>query len=156
MRNRASLIASVAAATALLAPAAAAAELPAPASVSVVRCDRQAASGLPAGEYQGRMGAVTGTYRMSMRFDLQERVGAGPWTTVHSSPLKAWRRSHAGVRSFTYRQRVENLHPEAAYRVLVHFRWFDRAGRAIRVRDRNSGACPATAPILPAEPAPPA
>jgi hypothetical protein len=138
-------VSTLAAALLLAAPVGAAAS--APAAVRVVHCDPEAATGLPAGEYQGRMSAVTGTYRMSMRFDLQEKVGEAPWRTVHAGALKAWRRSHAGVRSFSYLQRVENMHAESSYRVLVHFRWLDAAGRTIRSSDRGSGVCAATAPV---------
>ncbi len=118
-----------------------------PASVRVLRCGVAAGSGLPWADFEGRQQAVRGTHRMAMRFEVQERLGKMPWTSVNAPALRRWRRSSPGVASFSFVQRVENLRLEGDYRVVVHFRWLARAGRVIRKARRASNACPAVEPF---------
>lgn len=116
-------------------------------SVRALRCGGLTSMGMPSAAFEGHMLSVTGTHHMSMRFELQERVGATAWAKVNASALNAWRRSHAGVRHFSFVQRIENLRLEGAYRVVVSFRWLDRSGRTIRTGRRASAGCPAVEPF---------
>ena len=133
---------------ALLAPAAASAS--APASARKLHCGAAAGTRLPAADFEGRMQAVSGTQRMSMRFEIQERIGKSPWSRAKSPALR-WRRSAAGVRQFSFVQRVENLRLEGDYRVRVEFRWMGRGGRVLRSASRSSDSCPALEPFPAAE-----
>lgn len=114
-------------------------------------------------DFSGYMRAVSGTRRMSMRFVLYERAGSAPFAAVDAPPLRTWRRSHAGARSYRFEQRVDGMRPGHDYRVTVHFRWTDSRGHRIEATSRRSGICqqpplvavpPAPAPPAPTPPAP--
>jgi hypothetical protein len=116
-------------------------------SARALRCRTAAGSGMPSADFEGAMRAVPGTRRMSMRFELQERLAEGSWSTVRAPSLERWRRSLPGVRAFSFVQRVDNLRLEGAYRVVVRFRWLGSGGQVIRATRRASNACRAVEPF---------
>src|SRR2546423_4336850 len=60
--------------------------------------------------FYGRMPTVPGAARMSMRFVLLERLGRGDtWSKVDVPALRQWHRSAPGVKTFGYKQTVDNL-----------------------------------------------
>jgi hypothetical protein len=90
--------------------------------------------------FRGRMNRLPGSARMGMRFTLLERTGAG-FEAVEAPGLERWRRSKAGVGTFSYRQGVRNLALNAAYRMRVDFRWWSASGRVVRRAGRLSPVC---------------
>ena len=121
----------------ILAAAAALGAVPATAADSTARVVLLSCStGLSAGErtavYEGRMRRVSGTRKMQMRFVLQwHQTGAKRWSAVKAPGLGTWVSSNAGVKSYTFTKRIENLAAPASYRVVVRFRWLDARGHTI-------------------------
>jgi hypothetical protein len=134
---RSLLLALCAASLAVLAPAAGA-KPAAPASVSLEDC-RSADPELAI--FYGSMKAVPGTTRMSMRFELLERMGGGRFVKVDAPGLGVWHRSRAGARRFGYRQKLDNLDRTASYRTVVRYRWFDAGGERLLSATRASAVC---------------
>jgi CARDB len=93
--------------------------------------------------FVGQMPALQGTQHMWMRFDLYERPrGTGPWLHVVDVPtFGVWEKSKAGKPGFIYTKRVDQLQAPAAYRAVVHFRWYDAAGKLQRHERRVSSTC---------------
>jgi hypothetical protein len=110
-------------------------------SVHVADCQTGSDAAHRLATYHAQMQAVSGTARMSMRFQLIQRVpGAAPHP-VADSGLGAWRRSRPGVKKFGYSQTVKGLEAGVLYRAAVQFRWFDSSGRVIRRAKVTSGSC---------------
>jgi hypothetical protein len=116
---------------------------PAPASVKLVSCSRSSGSAV----FYGRMHSLGAGQRMSMRFSLLERTGAGPYQPVRSPKLDRWRRSRPGVAVFAYRQKVRGLSGGAVYRARVDFRWRDANGELVRRARRRSRPCSQAGPL---------
>ena len=113
----------------------------------VVGCDPTGTD--RAAVFYGRMQAVPGALRMAMRFTLVERLGReGEWEKVDVPALRPWRRSALGVKTFAYRQRVEDLRPGAAYRSSVQFRWYGPGGTVLKTVTRQTRACRGQLPNL--------
>lgn len=95
--------------------------------------------------FTGSMPAVKRTRRMSMRFDLEERGGAGAAAessrAVAAPKLARWNRSKAGVAGFVYTKRVTRLLENRWYRAVVRFRWHDARGRVIKSARRTTSFC---------------
>jgi hypothetical protein len=116
---------------------------PAPALVRVDSCSPAEGSAV----FYGRMRAVPGSERMSMRFGLLERSGDEPYERVRAPRLARWRMSRPGISVFGYRQRVKGLAEDAVYRARVDFRWHDAEGEVIRRTQRRSRACSQAGPL---------
>ena len=120
----------------ILAAGAALAAAPAIAADSTARLALlSCTTGLDAGQrtavYEGRMRRVSGTRRMQMRFALQWRQpGSARWTQIKAAGLGIWVSSNAGVKTYTFTKRIENLAAPASYRVVVRFRWLDASGHS--------------------------
>lgn len=113
----------------------------------VVGCDPSGAD--RAAVFVGRMQSIPGAVRMGMRFTLVERLGrGGEWEKVDVPALRPWRRSAFGVKTFAYRQRVEDLRTGGAYRAAVQFRWYGPAGTVLRSVTRQTRACRGELPNL--------
>jgi hypothetical protein len=87
----------------------------------------------------GRMAAIPGAARMSMK---------GAWEKVEVPELRPWRRSAPGVKVFTFKQRVKDLRAGGAYRALVQYRWLSAGGTLLRSSSRQTGACKGDLPNL--------
>lgn len=99
--------------------------------------------------FYGRMHAIPGAVRMAMRFTLVERLGReGDWEKAEVPQLRQWRRSALGVKTFAYRQRVEDLRTGGAYRAAVQFRWYGSAGTVLKTVTRQTRACRGELPNL--------
>ena len=99
--------------------------------------------------FYGRMHAIPGSVRMGMRFTLVERLGReGDWERVEVPQLRAVRRSAFGVKTFAYRQRVEDLRAGGAYRAAVQFRWYGPAGAVLKTVTRQTRVCRGELPNL--------
>ena len=61
--------------------------------------------------------------------------------------MGVWRKSRPSVRGFVHRQRVVELAQGSAYRVLVHYRWYDEDRRLIRRAKRRSAVCRQPGPL---------
>src|SRR3954447_1333198 len=81
--------------------------------------------------FSAQMGAVPGTNRMQMRFDLLQRLPGDDYRRVKAPGLGVWRSSAPGVDIFRYRKQVANLAAPGAYRAVVRFRWIGADGDAI-------------------------
>ena len=140
MKLKATILISASAA-ALLASSAGAAR-PVPSEAVVRGCKVGDGPKARSATFYGRMRAtgVPGTARMSMRFELQDRVG-DETQTVDAPGLRPWRKSRAGVRAFGYTQKVAGLQVGGSYLVSIKFRWHDTRGRVIREETRKSGEC---------------
>lgn len=101
--------------------------------------------------FTGSMPARRGTYRMSMRFDLEEidpqpsadasQPAAATPERVAAPKLSRWNRSKPGVAGFVYTKRVTKLASGRWYRAVVRFRWHDRRGRLQRAAKRVTPFC---------------
>jgi hypothetical protein len=108
------------------------------------------------------MTAVSGTARMAMRIEVQERLpGEELFHTVSAPGLGVWRGSALGVKIYQYVKQVTNLSFPADYRALVRFHWLNEKGYVIKRSERFTARCtqpasvPAPAPVTPAPPATP-
>ena len=99
--------------------------------------------------FYGRMDAIPGTVRMSMRFTLLERLGqSASWERVDVPALRQARRSAAGVKTFAYKQAVDNLRVGGAYKARVQYRWVTAAGTVLAQLNRETPACRGALPNL--------
>jgi hypothetical protein len=113
---------------------------------SVVQSERSAT-------FMGEMTAITGTSKMSMRIDVQERAAGESEYRVLSAPgLGVWRAADPKVKVYKYLKQVTNLTAPASYRALVRFRWIGAKGRVIRRGERLTPRC--LQPATPPEPQP--
>jgi hypothetical protein len=110
--------------------------------------------------FSAEMTAVTGTARMAMRIEVQERSpGEELFHTVSAPGLGVWRGSAPGVKIYQYVKQVTNLSFPADYRALVRFHWLNDKGYVIRRVERHTLECvqPTSipAPVTPAAPVTP-
>jgi hypothetical protein len=100
-----------------------------------------------AATFAGEMTAVTGTARMEIRIDLEER---GPEEALYhmvSAPrLGVWHSSAAGVKIFTHIQQVTNLSAPAVYRGVLRFRWLNDRSRPVKAEELHTARCEQPAP----------
>jgi hypothetical protein len=97
--------------------------------------------------FEGEMTAIAGTARMQMRVELQERIpGELQYRTVADPALGVWRGSAPGVKVFTHIEQVSNLSAPALYRGVLHFRWLNAKGHAIKVEQLATALCEQPAP----------
>lgn len=97
--------------------------------------------------FAGEMTAIAGTARMQMRVELEERIpGELQYRTVADPALGVWRGSAPGVKVFTHIQQVSNLSAPAGYRGVLHFRWVNAKGRAIKTEELSTAVCEQPAP----------
>jgi len=122
------------------APAASATARKPLATAKVVECSKGIAPADRLAVFRGAARRVARTERMWIRFTLQERSGRSRFRRVAAPGLGVWRKSRS-VRRFAVRQRVLALGEGAAYRVAVHFRWYDQDGELIRRARRLSSTC---------------
>jgi hypothetical protein len=112
--------------------------------------------------FSGEMTAVTGTARMAMRIEVQERLpDEEGFHTVSAPGLGVWRGSAPGVKIYQYVKQVTNLSSPADYRALVRFHWLNDKGYVIRRAERHTPECvqpasaPAPTPVTPVAPVTP-
>jgi hypothetical protein len=92
--------------------------------------------------FAAQLTAIPNTRTMSVEFSLQERsASAAAFVTVSAPGFGAWITSQPGVGIYTYNHEVTSLPAPAAFRVLVHARWFDRHRRVIRRDQLLSPVC---------------
>jgi len=91
--------------------------------------------------FYGRMDGIPGSTKMAMRFTLLERLGRGSWTKVDVPALRQWHRAALGVKSFGYKQTVDNLRSGAAYKARVVYRWSTAAGISVDSASKDTGVC---------------
>jgi hypothetical protein len=128
---------------ALALPAGARAQAP-PLRVKLAACQSGPAAAARTATFVGSMPAVKGTKRMWMRFDLLARTPPGTsYVAMRVPKLGVWQKSSPGRTNsgFVFTQRVQALAAPGAYRALVHFRWYDKAGRLLRSTTRESSTC---------------
>jgi hypothetical protein len=129
-------LALLVAAAALAAPATASG---ATAGAVLLGCER---GDRPAAEFQASMDASPAAARMQMRFALQARLpGRRGYRRVAAPGFGTWATADPGVSRYTFTRRVENLIGPARYRVSVHFRWLDAAGRMVARARARSRSC---------------
>jgi len=93
------------------------------------------------------MRPLTGTRRLAIRFDLLERVGAGPATAVRGGDLGVWvtpsNPTLGQVPGDVWRldKSVIDLAAPATYQFRVAFRWIGASGRALGTAVRYSRRC---------------
>ena len=109
--------------------------------------------------FSAEMTAVTGTARMAMRIEVQERLPEEElFHTVSAPGLGVWRGSASGVKIYQYVKQVTNLSSPADYRALVRFHWLNDKGYVIRRAERHTLQCvqpasvPVPAPVTPVTP----
>jgi hypothetical protein len=103
-----------------------------------------------AATFSAEMTAVTGTARMAMRIEVQERLPEEElFHTVSAPGLGVWRGSAPGVKIYQYVKQVTNLSFPANYRALVHFRWLNDKGYVIKRAERFTLQCAQPAPSIP-------
>ena len=133
--------------TAATAPAHAAGIAASSVGVRVADCVKGEGKGQRSATFRGAMRRVGGAERMWMRFVLEEQVGNAGWRVIRAPGLGMWRKSRPSVRAFVHRQRVVELAQGSAYRVVVHYRWYDEHRGLIRRAKRRSAECRQPGPL---------
>jgi CARDB len=99
--------------------------------------------------FYARVDAIPGATRMAIRFSVLEKLGrAGDWTRVDVPALRQWHRSAPGVKTFGYRQTVDNLRVGGFYKARVTFRWSDADGDPVDSEVRETPVCRGALPNL--------
>jgi hypothetical protein len=99
--------------------------------------------------FSGEMTAITGTARMAMRIEVQERLpGEELFHTVSAPGLGVWRGSASGVKIYQYVKQITNLSSPAVYRALIHFHWLNDKGYVTRRAERHTATCTQPASVL--------
>jgi uncharacterized repeat protein (TIGR01451 family) len=107
------------------------------ASVKTVKCSLADHEAI----FYARMQNLDDVDRMAMRFTLLERAGEEGFEQVRAPGLGRWQRSRSGVGTFSYRQGVRGLLPNAVYRMRVDFRWYSADGEVVEELRRRSSSC---------------
>jgi hypothetical protein len=126
---------------------------PGPGAVSATleECVTASVQAERAAMFSGEMTAISGSARMAIRIDLEERLpGELEYHVVSAPGLGVWRSSDPRVKVYKYLEQVTNLTGPASYRGFVRFRWINARGHVIRRAERLTGRCLQPAP--PAEP----
>jgi len=110
-------------------------------SVKLTTCTKGQTAAERTAVFRAGMHTIAGASRLSVRFTLQESVSGAAYRAVSAPGLGVWRRSHAGVGTFAYRQRVKALARGSSYRVSVHFRWQNAKGKVLMRASARSRAC---------------
>ena len=105
--------------------------------------------------FSAEMTALTGTARMAMRIEVQERLpGEELFHTVSAPGLGVWRGSAPAVKIYQYVKQVTNLSSPADYRALVRFHWLNDKGYVIKRAERFTATCEQPAAAVTPTPAP--
>src|SRR5437763_6333136 len=113
----------------------------------LVACDMTGAD--RSATFAGRMDAIPGAARMAMKFVLFEKLARdGSWTRLDVPSLRQWHRAAPGVKTFGYKQTVENLRTGGAYKARLLFRWTTAAGIGVDSAARETGVCRGALPNL--------
>lgn len=103
-----------------------------------------------AATFSGEMTAISGTVKMSMRIDVEERApGESAFHAVTGPGLGVWRSADPKVKVYKYLKQVTNLFAPALYRGVVQFRWVGDKGHAIKRAERMTARCVQPAPLEP-------
>lgn len=120
------------------------------ASATLEQCTPAALQSERSATFVGEMSAITGTARLQMRFEVLERTPAeASFHAVAYPGVGVWLKASAGVKSFKDLNRVTDLTAPAIYRALVHFRWMNARGHAIRTLELRTPECDQPAPPPP-------
>lgn len=112
------------------------------ASATVEQCLATGEQAERSATFTGEMTAIPGSVRMSMRIDVEERApGEAEFHAVTASGLGVWRPSDPKVKVYKYLKQVGNLAAPASYRGVVHFRWLNAHGHAIKRAERLTMRC---------------
>jgi hypothetical protein len=135
-------LALIAALVALAAPAVAGAQQP-PLRAKLTACASGPQPTDRVATFTGSMPAIKGGRRMWMRFDLLARTGPGKgFAAVKAPGLGVWQKSVPGrPGGFVFTQRVQALFAPGAYKAIVHFRWYGKAGKLLRATSRQTAIC---------------
>jgi hypothetical protein len=121
-----------------------------PDSASLVQCLTTGEQAERAATFSGEMTTIAGATRMSMRFELLERMpGETGYHAVAAPGLGVWRASDPGVSVYKYVKQVTNLAAPADYKGLVSFRWLGAHGHTIKRDERRTHKCSQPAPVTP-------
>jgi hypothetical protein len=88
--------------------------------------------------FAAQIGAVPGSDRLQVRFDLNERLPGGKWHRVPAPGLGVWSTSGADI--FRRSKPVIGLQAPANYRATVRFRWLD-GKKVLRRATRRTPVC---------------
>jgi hypothetical protein len=106
----------------------------------LVACDVTSAN--RAATFYARMDSIPGASRLSIRFQLLERLGRGEaWSKLDLPALKQWHVSQAGVQRYGWKQTVGNLHVGGAYKARVQYRWASDTGVLVLSQTRETPVC---------------
>jgi hypothetical protein len=90
----------------------------------------------------GSMPATAATHRMSMRFDLYQRLpGKATFKRLKLPAWNSWTKSDPEVPGLVFQRTVDSLVAPAAYKVKVRFRWYNAAGARIKTKTRTTKVC---------------
>ena len=116
-------------------------------SASLLQCLTAGEPAERSATFSGEMTMLAGATRMSMRFELLERMpGEAGYRAVAAPGLGVWRASDPGVGVYKYVKQVTNLSAPADYRGLVTFRWQGPRGRVLKRDERRTRRCSQPAP----------
>jgi hypothetical protein len=111
------------------------------ASATVASCLRGASASDRSARFSASMQALPRTRTMAISFDLFERTKGGAFSSVPAPGFGVWQTSSPGITSFTANENVLQLPAPASFRAVVHYRWFNRRHRVIRIDTRVTPAC---------------
>jgi hypothetical protein len=117
-------------------------------SATVEQCLTSTLQAERSATFSGEMTATPGTGRMSMRFELQERLpGEALFRMVAAPGLGVWRAASPGVKVYRYIKQVTDLAAPAVYRAAVRFRWLTTRGKLIKALERRTPTCVQPVPV---------
>jgi hypothetical protein len=135
---------TVAGAAATVTAAAKAPEPPPTISATLTQCVTSINQEERSATFAGEMTPVTGTVRMAIRIDVEQRLGREEgFHAVIAPTIGAWRFSDPKVKvtGFKYLKLVTALQAPARYRATIHFRWIGAHGTTIRRAVRMTKVC---------------
>jgi hypothetical protein len=111
-------------------------------SVTLEQCVTSTVQAERSATFTAQMVATPATWKMALRFELQERMrGETDFHTVIAPGLSAWQRAEPGVKIYKYVKQVTNLAAPAAYRAVVRFRWLGEKGRVLKRAELHTQKC---------------
>lgn len=111
-------------------------------SVTLEQCVTSTVQSERSATFTAQMVATPATWKMALRFELQERMRGEPdFHTVVAPGLGTWQRAEPGVKIYRYVKQVTNLAAPAAYRAVVRFRWSGEKGHVLKRAELHTQKC---------------
>ncbi|HEY8637990.1 MAG TPA: CARDB domain-containing protein [Solirubrobacteraceae bacterium] len=107
----------------------------------VVQCHRAASDTDRFVVFAGRMRAIKGTARMSVKFDLLQRTATSAGFVAVDGGSSTGESDPPAPTIYRYKAMFRNLTAPALYKGRATFSWLDASGKVIRQIQRTTGPC---------------